>query len=643
MIGRRYRLRSAVGRGGMGTVWLAEDELLGRAVAVKEVHLPPGLPEREREELRHRLLREARVAARLDHPSAVTVYDVVEEDGWPYIVMEFVRASTLAEVIRDESPLPPARVAAIGLDVLGALEAAHAAGIVHRDVKPANIMIRDDGRVTLTDFGIATSSGESSLTSTGLLLGSPSYIAPERARGQAPGPHSDLWSLGATLYTAVEGHAPFERGEPFLTLAAVTSEDHAPFDRAGPLAEVIEGLLARKPADRLDALAARGMLRAVAGAAPSAPASDATPPGPAEDVAPAPREPGARTTALAWSAVIAAAESDAAPPAAPPPDVDAPPVTAAPPVAAAGERPAPVLVPVPGREASAAPVEASPTPAAPRAAPGPGDAAERGPRRAWRGLGLVLGLVVFLLAGFGVNRYLQGGTAAGDAEVGGTSTPAASAPATTPATEDPQALAPDPTAGSEGDDQEAGQASTVEAPTADGGESAEATQDAPAPSPEQPSQGAPAAGETAVPANFATYTSDEYGWTVRHPPGWEPVRRGNTITDLREPGTGRYLRVDTTDTPGPSALGDWQEYEPSFMASHPNYQQIRMENVDYRGYDAADWEYTYTSGGATLHAVNRGFVLADRSAAFALNFQTREGDWASSREIFDQMAASFQP
>ena len=212
MIGRRYRLRSAVGRGGMGTVWLAEDELLGRAVAVKEVHLPPGLPEREREELRHRLLREARVAARLDHPSAVTVYDVVEEDGWPYIVMEFVRASTLAEVIRDESPLPPARVAAIGLDVLGALEAAHAAGIVHRDVKPANIMIRNDGRVTLTDFGIATSSGESSLTSTGLLLGSPSYIAPERARGQAPGPHSDLWSLGATLYTAVEGHAPFERG-----------------------------------------------------------------------------------------------------------------------------------------------------------------------------------------------------------------------------------------------------------------------------------------------------------------------------------------------------------------------------------------------------------------------------------------------
>jgi hypothetical protein len=265
----RYRLIDRLGSGGMGTVWRAQDVLLGRDVAVKEVTFPPGVSEDEREVLRERTRREARVAARLDHASAVTVYDVAEENGTPYLVMELVEARTLAEVVRTEGPVAPRRTAEIGLAVLGALEAAHAQGIVHRDVKPGNVLLRADGRVVLTDFGIATFPGDSSITSTGLLLGSPSYIAPERARGEQPGPASDLWSLGATLFTAVEGRPPFDRGEPLPTLTAVVAGEHEPFVAAGPLVPVLEGLLATEPAHRLDAAGARAALQEVLAAAPA--------------------------------------------------------------------------------------------------------------------------------------------------------------------------------------------------------------------------------------------------------------------------------------------------------------------------------------------------------------------------------------
>ncbi|MDT7573508.1 MAG: eukaryotic-like serine/threonine-protein kinase, partial [Actinomycetota bacterium] len=239
----RYRLLDRLGSGGMGTVWRAQDGVLGRDVAVKEVTFPPGVSDEEREVLRERTRREARAAARLDHPSAVTVYDVAEEDGTPYLVMELVEARTLAEVVRTDGPLSPRQTAEIGIAVLGALEAAHAQGIVHRDVKPGNVLLRDDGRVVLTDFGIATFTGDSSITSTGLLLGSPSYIAPERAQGETPGPASDLWSLGATLFTAVEGRPPFDKGQPLPTLTAVVTGDHAPYVAAGPLAPLLDGLL----------------------------------------------------------------------------------------------------------------------------------------------------------------------------------------------------------------------------------------------------------------------------------------------------------------------------------------------------------------------------------------------------------------
>ena len=259
-VGGRYRLVSELGRGGMGTVWAAHDELLDREVAVKEVVPPPDLPAEQREVLRQRTLREARAAARITSGAAVTVYDVVEEDGRPWIVMERLEAQTLAQIIRDRGPLPPAEAAAVGLRVLEALDAAHAAGVLHRDVKPSNVLVTAGGRAVLSDFGIATLEGDPSLTSTGMIVGSPAYMAPERIRGEPPTRASDLWSLGATLFTAVEGRAPFEREGHIATLTAAVTEPPPPAPHAGALAPILDGLLTTDPAERIDASTARAML-----------------------------------------------------------------------------------------------------------------------------------------------------------------------------------------------------------------------------------------------------------------------------------------------------------------------------------------------------------------------------------------------
>jgi serine/threonine protein kinase len=264
LVAGRYRLHTPLGRGGMGVVWAAEDELLQRPVAVKEVRFPPSVDDEERETLRQRTMREARTAARLDHPCAVRVFDVCEDDEQPFIVMERLNGRTLSDLIKDEGPVSPARAAEIGLCLLDALHAAHAAGIVHRDVKPGNVVVGHDGRVTLTDFGIASTAGDPSITSTGLLLGSPAYIAPERARGGRPQPPSDLWSLGATLYTAVEGRPPFDKPEAVATLAAVVTEPHAPCQRAGDaLCEAINRLLDKDPDQRPGPDEVRALLEAV--------------------------------------------------------------------------------------------------------------------------------------------------------------------------------------------------------------------------------------------------------------------------------------------------------------------------------------------------------------------------------------------
>ncbi|WOT37904.1 serine/threonine-protein kinase [Streptomyces coeruleorubidus] len=271
VIAGRYRLLAPLGEGGMGTVWRARDEVLHREVAVKEVRAPAGLGGDDVRRMYARLEREAWAAARVANRNVVTVYDVATDGGRPWIVMELVRGLSLAEVLDAEGPMPPQRAAHIGAEVLAALRAAHEAGVLHRDVKPANVLIANDGRIVLTDFGIAMVEGSSALTMTGEVIGSPEFLAPERALGRTPGPESDLWSLGVLLYAAVEGQSPFRQDTPLSTLRAIVDEELPPPRRAGPLAPVIEGLLRKDPAQRLPAGQAEQDLRVIgAGGSPRA-------------------------------------------------------------------------------------------------------------------------------------------------------------------------------------------------------------------------------------------------------------------------------------------------------------------------------------------------------------------------------------
>jgi WD40 repeat protein/tRNA A-37 threonylcarbamoyl transferase component Bud32 len=267
LVGGKYRLIEILGEGAIGVVWRAHDESLGRDVAIKEIRLPSGLDDEQVESLTARTLREARAAARLSHPGIVTVHEVVRQDERPWIVMELVPGRTLAQVIKEDGPLPPRRVAEIGAQILAGLQAAHAAGVVHRDVKPSNVML-DGDRAVLTDFGIAALDGGTVLTQTGAMLGTPAFMAPEQAWGLYATPASDLWSLGATMYAAVEGQRPFEGETVATVLVTLLTVDPPPPRRAGPLAPVIAGLLAKEPGLRLSADAAAGHLARIASGDP---------------------------------------------------------------------------------------------------------------------------------------------------------------------------------------------------------------------------------------------------------------------------------------------------------------------------------------------------------------------------------------
>ncbi|MBP2339180.1 serine/threonine protein kinase [Saccharothrix coeruleofusca] len=261
LIAGRYRLRHVLGRGSMGTVWAAHDEVLRRDIAVKEVLRPPGMPDHEADLLRERTLREARSAAQLAHPNLVTLYDVVQLDGEPYVVMELVPSASLAEVIRRHGPLTTQQGAAVADAVAAGLEAAHRAGITHRDVKPGNVLIADDGRVKLTDFGIARNGAEATLTSRGIALGTPAFIAPEVAAGDDVSPAADLWSLGATLFAAMTGQDPYEGANLLQTINQVVHGDVPPAEAAGELAPVVAGLMTKDPAERMPLAEVRRLVR----------------------------------------------------------------------------------------------------------------------------------------------------------------------------------------------------------------------------------------------------------------------------------------------------------------------------------------------------------------------------------------------
>ncbi|ANP48953.1 tRNA A-37 threonylcarbamoyl transferase component Bud32 [Streptomyces griseochromogenes] len=260
LIAGRYRLADSIGSGGMGRVWRAHDEVLHRTVAVKELTAALYVSESDQAVLLARTRAEARAAARINHSAVVTVHDVLEHDGRPWIVMELVEGYSLADAVKERGRVEQREAARIGLWVLRALRAAHSAGVLHRDVKPGNVLLGRDGRVLLTDFGIAQIEGDTTITRTGEVVGSVDYLAPERVRGHDPGPSSDLWALGATLYTAVEGRSPFRRTSPLSTMQAVVEEEAEETRHAGPLGPVIAALLSKEPAQRPSAEEAEQML-----------------------------------------------------------------------------------------------------------------------------------------------------------------------------------------------------------------------------------------------------------------------------------------------------------------------------------------------------------------------------------------------
>ncbi|WP_245974467.1 serine/threonine-protein kinase [Thermomonospora umbrina] len=626
LLARRYRLSAPVGHGGMGTVWQAHDEVLGRDVAVKEVILPHGLTAEERAVQYKRTFREARTAARLGHPGVVTVYDVVEEDGRPWIIMELIRASSLDQVIKREGPLPIRRAADIGRQMLAALHAAHEAGVLHRDVKPSNVLVAAGDRAVLTDFGIAVATGDATLTQTGLVMGSPAYIAPERARGKTAGPGSDLWSLGVTLYAMLNGRSPFERPEPMASLVAIISEDPEPLPTAGPLAAVIDGLLHKDPAERMSAPEA-GMLLDEIVREESADTQHTRvmtpPPTPPPHE---PEEPSGPSLAAQRAQPVPAVDDDDLDGATDAGDLgdpletrydagdpletrydgdplatrydagepsDATPTTVAPQVAeptgpsSAGAEPAPVDRAV---EFGARPPGEGTLPAAASSSSTVGTRPARR-RQLQIAVGVVVVLLLLLVSAMAVANSRD------DEPKGRTGAPQPG-PARSTAESSPSSASPSTT------------------PSDDG-----------------------------VPEGFREH-KDETGFTIAIPDDWPaPTRKNPGGVFFYAPDRDTYVQVDQTDDPGPSALRDWENLERADRFR--GYERIRLEPTGDQppvpdtgdGSRSADWEFTWSSG--RMHGLNRGFVANGRG--YAIFLVAPHSEWDETRRRLEPVFAHFEP
>ncbi|WP_327073563.1 serine/threonine protein kinase [Kitasatospora purpeofusca] len=636
LLAGRYRLDAVLGRGGMGTVWRAEDEMLGRTVAVKELRMNASVDEDEKHRLIVRTLREAKATARIRHSSAVTVFDVVEEDDRPWIVMELVESRSLADVIREDGPLAPARAAEIALDVLGVLSAAHAHGILHRDVKPSNVLIGEDGRVVLTDFGIASVEGDSSVTSTGMLVGAPSYISPERAQGQKPGPPADLWSLGGTLYAMVEGRPPYDRGSALATLTAVMTEELTAPVNAGPLRPVVEGLLAKDPAERLTAPQTRSMLKRVVAEATARAESTtehAVPVAGAGDDAGS----GSGSSSGTGSGGGKGKGKDAGKGGKPPVGglLGTVRVGSRAGDAASGETPvAPGTPEVPGDgpvpEGVAETSAEAARPVTSEWTLGATQAAGADPRTGRRRLAVATAVVVLLLiAGLIVLLQAFGGSEDGSPEGARGTAPVAAvtdggadsaAPATAPESTGPgEAAAPAPT----------------EAPAA-------VPTPTPTPTPTPSATPTPTPTGAVVPAGYHEY-KDPSGFSIVLPDWLQPT--GSDANRRTFKGNGSTLRVEWTTTPGASALADWQASEPGLRGQVSNYQRVQLQSVAYREWtNAADWEWT--NGTPRTHSLNRGFVTGSPAKyGYAIYWTTPDADWSAAPNAQARQTAfdTFQP
>ncbi|CNG77878.1 Putative serine/threonine-protein kinase PknA [Mycobacterium tuberculosis] len=645
LLARRYRLVTQVGRGGMGTVWQAHDEVLGRDVAVKEVILPHGLTDEERAVHHKRTFREARTAARLGHPGVVTVYDVVEEDGRPWIVMELIKARSLDQVIKQDGPLEPRRAAEIGRQMLAALHAAHGAGVLHRDVKPSNVLITGTGRMgeraVLTDFGIATAAGDATLTQTGLVMGSPAYIAPERARGRVAGPASDLWSLGVTLYAMLHGRSPFERPEPMAALVAVISEEPDPPDKGGRLVPVIEGLLRKNPDQRMDAIEAGALLDDIVRQetvdtqrtmavefsmdelpgpqttardsayrsqpyaeayaepypetyAPDQPLpeemDDSGGPGAPESGAPA-ADPEARPDQLTSLDLPTGRARKAAP--------ANPGETAPDPDRVSSWHPGPRTEPAGavryGRERAPEPGPSTHFPPTTHPAARPALAANRNVLI----VAAIVLVIIVVIAGIALAS--SGGDKDKKARTDG-----ATAPATSAATS------------------AASSASPTRSPSA---------------SPSTPAG--------ALPAGFTAH-DDPSGYSVPVPPGWTGPERKQGGDFFYSPDRSAYLQIDQTDDPGDSAIDDWRRQERG-GAGFPGYKKIRIAPTGDHppvpdtgdGDDSADWEFTYKGDGGRVHILNRGFVTDGHG--YAILLRAPDDAWSKVYADLQPVYEHFKP
>ncbi|WP_406375690.1 serine/threonine protein kinase [Streptomyces virginiae] len=635
LLAGRYRLSAVLGKGGMGTVWRAQDETLGRTVAVKELRFSTGVDEDEKRRLITRTLREAKAIARIRSGGAVTVYDVVDEDGRPWIVMELIEGPSLAEFIRENGPLTPHRAAEVGLAVLDVLRAAHGQGILHRDVKPSNVLIAGNGRVVLTDFGIAQVEGDPSVTSTGMLVGAPSYISPERARGHKPGPPADMWSLGGLLYACVEGVPPYDKGSALATLTAVMTEPVEPPKNAGPLTEVIYGLLAKDPTHRLDDARTRAMLGAVL-AAPE--------PAPAPVVVPAAEETRQISLADAKEAVEKAAAVKA---------------EKAAERAAKKERERRERE---QRERARAALKAARKAATAAAATTAVSAAEPptskpSPVKApltdvmqRRTIVLAAAALVVVLAVVGsliAYAFSDDDTKTKDESKGGNGkpSPAASAPKDPGAGGGSGGASPKPS-GNTGES--GGNANGTAGTGANGGTGAGTGGQQQTPAASQ-GQGATSGGGTggALPAGFFTERNFGFHFTMAMPEGFKQtaVAGENSGAIYSRDGGFPRIQVDYTDKPGNDARLAWAKSASAVAGSSTNYRQIRIDTVDYRGYPTvADWEFEREQKGIKVRVLNRGFKLdATHGYAIMISCAADQWDGPECTQLRNVAFETFQP
>ncbi|MFH9664608.1 serine/threonine-protein kinase [Streptomyces globisporus] len=691
LLAGRYRLGGVLGRGGMGTVWRADDETLGRTVAVKELRFPSAIDEDEKRRLITRTLREAKAIARIRNNSAVTVYDVVDEDDRPWIVMELVEGKSLAEAIREDGTLTPKRAAEVGLAILDVLRSAHREGILHRDVKPSNVLIAEDGRVVLTDFGIAQVEGDPSVTSTGMLVGAPSYISPERARGHKPGPPADLWSLGGLLYASVEGCPPYDKGSAIATLTAVMTEPLDPPKNAGPLTEVIYGLLARDPEQRLDDAGARALLNDVINA-PDVPApapADSTqimaiPPAPAADplVKRTPKQPkaskppkqstgtgesgegardrlrgalrsvrNAKTPAVAAGAAAGAAASKGSPAAAAtgspvtPPKPPSPPGTPATKSgAAAGSASAGAqgAVAAPAAPKSAVTANASvPGQRPPSSAPSMrASITDVVPRRT---LAIIAAVIALAILGTVLAIALGGD----DGDKSGKGDTAASAGAATGGADGKGDDTGGGSSGGKGDGQKEGQGTedgrASEDPSGEGSDDPK-TDD---PKDDEGEGGGKPAGDS-LPAGYKEVADTRFHFTMGMP---EDFRRtaiaGTNSGGIYNAGQGSFPRVqvDFNSSPKDDAAAAWRGAVASAKVLSDGYKHGSIKKVEYNGYPTvADWTFERSHNGVRVKVLNRGFkVDAKRGYSIMISCKADEWDGDACRTLRETAFATFTP